>query len=116
MTRLHVKAWLLAGIGIILLATGYLFVSLPVRIHAQEAQESQAVQNAMPSEPTGDNSFCLVCHADSDATATLDDGTTLHVGVDPSVLEGSVHGAGNEQGALGCVDCHRQDSRSSLLG
>lgn len=110
MTRLHVKAWLLAGIGIILLATGYLFVSLPVRIHAQEAQEAQAVQNAMPSEPTGDNSFCLVCHADSDATATLGDGTTLHVGVDPSVLDGSVHGSGNEQGALGCVDCHGMDA------
>ncbi|MCA9892934.1 MAG: cytochrome c3 family protein [Anaerolineae bacterium] len=103
MSRLHFKAWLLAGVGVVLLATGYLFVAMPVRVHAQEAQ------SAMPSEPTGDNSFCLVCHADTDATAMLADGTQLHVAVDPAELENSVHGSGNEQGALGCVDCHGTD-------
>jgi predicted CXXCH cytochrome family protein len=39
---------------------------------------------------------------------TLPSGETLSVTVDPRLLEESVHGSNNEQGALNCVDCHTE--------
>lgn len=100
MTKTQTTASILFVCGAVLLGIGYLIISQPISIHAQDGI----------SEPTGDNSFCLTCHADSDAIKTLADGTELHVGVDLSELENSVHGSANEQGALGCVDCHGEDS------
>lgn len=100
MTRRHQIATTLAIIGIVLLGLGYLMVSQPIEVHAQDSI----------SEPTGDNSFCLTCHADSDQTKVLADGTELHVGVELEALANSVHGTSNEAGALGCVDCHGVDA------
>lgn len=100
MTKTQKTASILASIGVFLLGLGYLLVSQPVSIHAQD----------IISEPTGDNSFCLTCHADSSDTKILADGTELSVGVDLTELENSVHGSSNDEGRLGCVDCHGIDT------
>lgn len=100
MSKSSWKASIFAGVGILLLVIAFAIVAQPTRIIAQDTI----------GEPTGDNSFCLTCHADSDQTRTLADGTTLHVGVDVEALANSVHGTNNEAGALGCVDCHGVDA------
>lgn len=100
MTKRYTTASVLAMFGVLLLMLGYFLMTEPVMVHAQDAI----------SEPTGDNSFCLTCHADSSATKTLSDGTELHAGVNLDALDSSVHGSSNEDGALGCVDCHGADS------
>ncbi len=100
MTKTQQTAAILFLFGVLLLGLGYLIISQPIVIYAQDTI----------AEPTGDNSFCLTCHADSDQTKTLADGTELHVGVNIEELENSVHGSSNEQGALGCVDCHGADA------
>jgi len=109
----------LAVLGIVFLAIGYWVVMEPMSIHAQEETETEAVEEpeeaeqdepiSVASAPTGENSFCLVCHANSTETLTLEDGTVISAQVDTDVLEHSVHGADNEEGALGCVDCHGSD-------
>lgn len=66
---------------------------------AQEEVASAAV--------TGDDSYCTVCHTDSTSQVhTFADGSTIAVSVDRATLADSVHGTSNEEGALGCVDCH----------
>lgn len=64
-----------------------------------------SAQDNLP-EPTGDDSYCLVCHAQENQSYTLPDGTVLDLYVNPQTLADSVHGSSNPQGALGCVDCH----------
>ena len=104
MTKRHATASILAIFGALLMILGYFLLLSPTPIQAQ-------VPPAAPiTEPTGDNSFCLTCHLESDASKVLADGTELHVEVDISVLENSVHGISNEQGALGCIDCHGIDA------
>lgn len=100
MTKTRTTASILVILGVALLAFGYMLISEPIEIHAQDGI----------SEPTGDNSFCLTCHADSDATKVLADGSEIHASVDLDELANSVHGSSNEQGALGCVDCHGVDA------
>jgi hypothetical protein len=79
---------------------------------APDAAAAQIYGTASPAaqEPTGDNSYCVVCHNQPLQTVTMQDGNILNLYVSPDVIAGSVHGAGSPVGALGCVDCHGADS------
>lgn len=59
-----------------------------------------------PVAPTGDNSYCQLCHAQSGRLVTLPNGDVLSLFVSTDTLSASIHGTRNEQGALGCIDCH----------
>lgn len=95
---------LLLGCGLLFL--GLALLDAPRMAFAQEA-------TAEPQTPgdivvTGDDSYCLMCHTQPGQTTLLPDGAALDVSVDPQVIADSVHGTRNEQGRLGCVDCHGQ--------
>ena len=49
---------------------------------------------------------CLACHGDSTASTTFENGDTLGVAVDVTMLDDSVHGLSNPQSGLSCYDCH----------
>ncbi len=105
MTSQQRLASLLATLGTLFLVLGYWLVAMPTPAVAQEDIEAvSATTTGDTVEPTGDNSFCLTCHLNSDETQTLADGTVLHVGVDVEAISGSVHTE------LGCVDCHGADA------
>lgn len=102
-----------AGIGLVLIAAGL----LPLAAFAQEATTEPAPAatpeattmyelGAPPIEPTGDNSYCAVCHSLPWRVATLGDGTQLNMYVPASTIANSVHGGNSGSPALGCVDCH----------
>lgn len=110
------------GIGITLLVTG-LYVLAAVPAAAQDTPQTPAAQQqASPTpvgiynlegkriEPTGDNSYCLVCHSRPWKTVQLKDGSIQNLYVNPATIAASVHGTSNPLGALGCVDCHGADS------
>ncbi len=77
MSRSKHVVWLLEGAGVFLLALGFLLVQQAAPLAAQDGTP----------QPTGDDSFCLTCHANTDATTTLADGTVIHIGVDRDVLD-----------------------------
>jgi len=87
-------------LGITMLVLGAFFtVSVP-QVAAQDAVA-----------PTGDDSFCVICHsAATEQMTTFVNGDTLSIAVDRDVLSASVHGTDNPEGALGCVDCHGTDN------
>jgi len=60
--------------------------------------------------PTGDNSYCTVCHSQPLRTIRLDDGTLLNLFVSSEMVTASVHGPTEDQPGLGCIDCHGEDS------
>lgn len=84
--------------------------SEPVAATPEAAPSSSTIVNADAPKPTGNNSYCAVCHNQPWRTKTLANGNMLNLYVDPEVLEGSVHGINNPQGKLGCVDCHGTDA------
>lgn len=57
-------------------------------------------------EGNPDNQKCLVCHEDSDATTTFENGDERPVLIDEHLLIDSVHGSSNPRGELACTDCH----------
>ncbi|MCS7072474.1 MAG: cytochrome c3 family protein [Anaerolinea sp.] len=59
-----------------------------------------------PTAPTGDNSYCLLCHARPGRLVTLGSGEVLNLFVSTDTLRASIHGTRSQTGALGCVDCH----------
>lgn len=61
-------------------------------------------------EPTGSNSYCVVCHNQPLQSVTLQDGYILNLYVSPDIIANSVHGTSSEGGPLGCVDCHGAES------
>jgi predicted CXXCH cytochrome family protein len=100
MNRYRVQASLFLALGgVMILAGTALMVSQPLPVRAQDDATSA-------SSPTGDDSYCLVCHAQPDQMYTLADGTTFEIAVDPQDIADSVHGAQSEAGPLGCIDCH----------
>lgn len=101
MSKSQRTAFVLAILGVVSLVLGSFIIWQPIRVTAQEASPASA--------PTGENSFCLVCHSNSEESLVLQDGTEISASVDLDVLEHSVHGSANEEGALGCVDCHGTD-------
>ncbi|MCA9907202.1 MAG: cytochrome c3 family protein [Anaerolineae bacterium] len=68
------------------------------------------LENVPPIEPTGDNSYCVMCHNRPLQTVTLHDGRILNLYVSPEIIANSVHGVNSEGGQLGCIDCHTEDS------
>ncbi|MBK8137117.1 MAG: cytochrome c3 family protein [Chloroflexi bacterium] len=120
----------LCGIGITLIVTGIYMLMVTVT-YAQSAGETPvataaAVEpgltvvpgehpriydiNGEPITPTGDNSYCLVCHSRPWKSVSLQDGSIINLYVDPSTIAASVHGTSSSVGALGCVDCHGENS------
>lgn len=105
------------GAGITLLVIGLLpYLSVSAQDATEPAPTPEVttlpadhppVSNA-DGEVTGESSYCVVCHANLEATITLEDGTTLNLQVDQAMLNQSVHGVNNPQGALGCLDCHSE--------
>ncbi len=59
--------------------------------------------------PTGDDSYCLLCHSQPEQAYTLADGSVFDISVDPQAIANSVHGTQSEAGALGCIDCHGEN-------
>ena len=51
------------------------------------------------------DSACRLCHIGSEATVTLPSGEVLRAGIDPAVLDQSVHGA-HAAADVYCTDCH----------
>ncbi len=115
MSRRNGLASALAILGLVFLSIGYWVVMTPMNVVAQEETEEAQVPEgqseavSVAEAPTGDNSFCLVCHSSTEESLVLADGTEISAAVDLEVLEHSVHGTSNEDSALGCVDCHGSD-------
>lgn len=61
------------------------------------------------TNPTGDNSYCAVCHSQEWRSVVLEDGHVLNLYVTPEIIRRSVHGESSALGPLGCVDCHGSD-------
>lgn len=121
MTRLSIRTLTIAlvGFGLTLLFVGLtpLLVaraqdtpSAPVEtVEAPNSAATAVLNYVVPTEtrqPTGDNSYCLLCHNVPWRTKTLADGTLLNLYVSSDLIESSVHGATDKHPALGCVDCH----------
>lgn len=70
------------------------------------AVKPTSAQDGGTPQPTNDDGYCLLCHAQPDQHLALPDGSTLNITIDPTGLAGSVHGEANPVGALGCTDCH----------
>jgi len=112
---LHKRHWIITffGMGLTLIIAGILPLLLPPSaISAQEPPPSDGLYDLTATEitPTGDNSYCAVCHSQEFNTVTLDDGFILNLYVPPSAIANSIHGTSNEKGLLGCVDCHGTDA------
>jgi len=115
-TRRHLSI-LCLGLGLTLLS----MASVPF-ILAQDTTP-QATEAAQPDalslsavydlsrpaiQPTGDNSYCAMCHNAAWRNVTLDDGHILSLYAPADAVSKSVHGSGETP--LGCVDCHGQDA------
>lgn len=94
---------LLLGCG--LLCLGFALLNTPSPAFAQEATPEPDLAGV----PTGDDSYCLLCHAQAGQTFTLADGSVHDITVDINTFTTSVHGTVNEEGALGCIDCHGEN-------
>lgn len=98
MNRSRCLASLLFSLGVALTIVGVILIYQPQPVAAQAS-----------SAPTGDDSYCLVCHAQPDQSYTLADGSVFEIAVNPETIANSVHGTQNEAGALGCIDCHGEN-------
>jgi len=99
------------GVGLTLLLVGLVPFAIaqdatPETPATEAVVVTQEAPAATPEEgaPTGDNSYCAICHAQPQREITLADGYVLNLHVPPAALEGSVHSD------LGCVDCHGADA------
>lgn len=93
--------------GLFILAGAALTFNLPPVLAQDNPTPAAAPQNNIT--PTGDDSYCLVCHAQPTQTYTLADGSIFDIAVNPETIANSVHGTQNESGKLGCVDCHGEN-------
>ncbi|HRF95421.1 MAG TPA: cytochrome c3 family protein [Aggregatilineales bacterium] len=115
---LQKRHWIISlfGMGLTLIIAGLLPLLLPIApISAQEETPSPPSEglydlSTVAITPTGDNGYCAVCHNQEFKAVTLSDGFVLNLFVPPSAISNSVHGTSNEQGTLGCVDCHGVDA------
>ncbi|MFN8375103.1 MAG: cytochrome c3 family protein [Anaerolineae bacterium] len=118
-TRKRYLITLLLGVGITLILVG---LTPLVAAHAQETTpepettpEAEATAAAGAPEqpaivPTGDNGYCMICHNIPWRTVTLADDNLLNLYVSSETVAGSVHGEHDEEGALGCLDCHGENA------
>ena len=96
-------------VGVCLLASGLYLIDYTPTVMSQETTNEDAETRAetAQTEPESNSpGYCLICHENSSQTFSLADGSVHPVGVDLDALAGSVHGVGNEEGALACADCH----------
>lgn len=64
-------------------------------------------QQAQPDfDLTGQDDYCMLCHAKPAFAFEFPDSSTVDLHVDVERFMTSVHGAEYEDGAFGCVDCH----------
>jgi len=63
-----------------------------------------------PTTPTGDNGYCLLCHARPGRLITLPNGAVLNLFVSTDTINASIHGSRNRESALGCIDCHGENA------
>lgn len=112
------RHWIISlfGIGLTLMLAGIMPLFMPVTVaYAQEApppNDDVGLYDltSTPIVPTGENSYCAVCHSTPSRVAISADGYIRNLYVPPSSVANSVHGDGNANGTLGCVDCHGADS------
>lgn len=112
---LQKRDWIISlfGMGITLIIAGILPFWLPIgAISAQESDTDTGLYDLSGEKiiPTGNNSYCLICHNQPFRVVNLADGYILNLYVPPSTVTNSVHGTSNQQGLLGCVDCHGADA------
>jgi predicted CXXCH cytochrome family protein len=101
MTRRQMTTTTIKTLGIVMIMA--LFASIA------SAQDDSA--DAPMNEPTGDNSYCSICHSNNpDRSVTLADGSSWNLYVDADGLANSVHGIHDEGLGLGCIDCHGEDA------
>lgn len=93
----------------LLALTGLVVIVLAVVIVMLDTSAARA-QDDPPTKPDDGTGYCLLCHAETDQTFTLPDGSTLKLGVLPETLAASVHGDSNPLGAFTCTDCHTEQS------
>jgi predicted CXXCH cytochrome family protein len=67
----------------------------------------QAQEEETPEFIPGDNTYCLVCHSNTDSTLAFADGTTASLEIGTDTIHDSVHGASAGEDALACSDCHQ---------
>jgi predicted CXXCH cytochrome family protein len=104
---------ILLGVGLTLIIAGLAPLVLAqdtgAQVETPPETPAEATEEADYSDipaPTGDNSYCGLCHSLPWRSVNLASGETLTMYVIPEMIAGSVHGTSNEWGALGCVDCH----------
>lgn len=103
---------ILLGVGLTLVTAGLAPLVLAQDTGAEVQPPVEPVTDADYSDipaPTGDNSYCSVCHSLPSRSIRLASGESLNMYVIPDLVAGSVHGTGSEMGALGCIDCHGAD-------
>lgn len=110
----NTRSWatFLAGLGITLILAGLAPLWI---VNAQEATPEATPQPSVYTvqpmgEITGSNSYCLLCHSLPNKSTFFADGTRQNLYVDAKLISVSAHGATEEHGTIGCVDCHGADS------
>lgn len=105
MNRIQLRTALLFIIGLSMIGAAlYLGHLQTPAANAQDGGDTPSTPEA-----SGDNSYCLVCHQETDRTATLADGTILNLQFEANAEENFAHGIHTEAG-LGCIDCHGEGS------
>lgn len=101
------RLWI--GVGILCVGLGLSLILMPQ--HPIAIAQDDGESTPAPSTPTADNSYCLVCHGQTDKVLTLADGTTYPLEVSNDVEQNLIHGIHNvANNNLGCVDCHGENA------
>lgn len=98
-----------SGLLLVIVGAGMLFwalTGLVIESHAAPIVPETPLFNADDDPQRLSNEYCMLCHAKPNRVWTLPNQDTLSLTIDPSVLEKSVHGSANPEGALACADCH----------
>ena len=108
------KILLLMGIllGLLLVSYGLTAQSVTAQernfraVLQQQDGGDGADEDEAPPQPSTE--YCLLCHSETDDVWTLPSGESLSLSIDPTVLDGSVHGSANAEleNPLACSDCH----------
>lgn len=99
--RLIFLAYMTVAVMLVIVG-GMLHFAPAERVIAQDGGEDEKPV----TQPTGNNSYCLLCHSQPDQTVQLADGTILNLTVTGATLADSVHGINELETGTGCVDCH----------
>lgn len=80
---------------------------------ADAAAQGSAMATAQPTLPVSvsrPDQACVLCHVGSEAVLTLPSGDSVPVGIDPALLDSSVHGS-HAAASVYCTDCHAPRQR-----